>query len=218
MNVNYMNLSEYPHFEAVIRPVINVRNRLWKSFLFKDDLKMVVAGGSIVSCFLDKPINDIDLFANNPSLLVRNMEILVAITPGISKVCETEKAITYDVDGIKVQAVTCRNIHDGVDELFETFDLLNSCIALEDNSLVMALMWMDLLKEKRLVVNRVSKFDPAKTIYRMMSYATKGFNVSQDEAGYVMNLLVDNDTEDRTKTKLGTGYVRPGQRVYNSRS
>lgn len=177
--------------------------------------RLFVGGGFIRSVIAGEPVNDIDIFGDDPEWLRKVAEGLSAGRPD-SRIHKTANAITLLTPGrMTIQFITRWNFTAAAD-LIASFDFTvcqaavwRSGSAGEWRCAVGSRFYID-LAARRLVYTAPERDEEAGgSMLRVIKYVKRGYTIQVDSLGRVIDRLVSGIDEERMR-KVGRDVVLAG--------
>lgn len=138
------------------------------------DGKFCIAGGSMLSLWLDKPINDIDLFFENENEFLKCLKYFNEVVGECDY--ETPNAVRFVHKGMKYDLI--RKEFGTPNEIISNFDFYNCAIAVtKDNVYALSHTLESINTNSLMLIGENYKINPTSTMKRVVKYAKKGFNV-----------------------------------------
>ena len=169
----------------------------------------IVAGGSILSIFANREINDIDVYFRSKRDLA---DFLYNEMNDVYILAKTDKALLFKYQGIEVQAIYFQYF-DNAKAIFDTFDF-TVCMCAFDFKSEEIVLHKDFLRHN---VSKILKFNqntsyPLVSAMRVSKYKNKGYEISKPEyikiLLCIMNLKIDNyeDLKEQMGGMYGENY------------
>lgn len=160
----------------------NKQKFLLDSIIYKTQLDKsipwFVAGGALTSVFSNQPINDLDIFFYNLTDLALLQSKLTA--KNISSKFVTDSAISYDLNGVKVQLI--KRVYGTPLEIINQFDFTTTMAAYIPNTsdFILGETFLYDLCQRELYFNINAKY-PICSLWRTKKFIAKGFHLSAGE-------------------------------------
>lgn len=164
----------------------------------------IVAGGSILSIFTNKEINDIDVYFKSKN----DLRSFITGMKGTWIAAKTDKAVLFKFGEIKVQAIYFK-LFNNVSDLFDTFDF-TVCMCAYDFATDEFVFHEDFFHDN---VAKILRFNentayPIVSALRVDKYKNKGFDISKAEFLKVILTCMNKEinTYEELKEQLGGMY------------